>query len=252
MANQLFELVPRPGNTFSIITHANKALNVKGASNNNGAVVIQYDVNPNAENQRWHLELNSDDGSYCVRSAKTGKYWDIKGNSKEDKAALIQFDKKNGSNDNQRFFFKTPMHRNNTVKIVAAHSGHALDVQTGKSDDGLHIIQWPGHGRKNQQFKLLPQPDGSFVVETFCGKVFDVQGNKKTNGAKILQWTKKNSNNDNQRFYFDYQPASGTYKIRAKCGLYLDVQGNSKDKGAHLILYQGSNGQNQQFKITHC
>ena len=42
------------------------------------------------------------------------------------------------------------------VRIVARHSGKAMDVEFASADDGARVIQYTPHGGANQQWLLRP------------------------------------------------------------------------------------------------
>ena len=61
-------------------------------------------------------------------------------------------------------------------RIIARHSGQALDVYGASVDDVTPIIQWPVHGGDNQAWTLEPASDGYMrIVARHSGKAMDVE-----------------------------------------------------------------------------
>jgi serine protease AprX len=84
-------------------------------------------------------------------------------------------------------------------RILARHSGKALDVWAFSNQNGAQIVQWDWHGGDNQRFWLEPLADGSYrIVAKHSGKVLDVWAFSNQNGAQIVQWDWHGG--DNQRF----------------------------------------------------
>jgi hypothetical protein len=53
---------------------------------------------------------------------------------------------------------RAPTASNGYVRIVARHSGKALDVEFASPDDGARVIQYTVHGGANQQWLLRAVP----------------------------------------------------------------------------------------------
>src|SRR5207249_661173 len=58
------------------------------------------------------------------------------------------------------------------ARLVNRRTGKVLDVNGGSAADGATVIQWPWTGSTNQQWRLLPNRDGSFRLSCVrSGKV---------------------------------------------------------------------------------
>lgn len=79
----------KQGPFFKIINRQNgQALNVQGASTDDGAPIIQWDANVKGQNQRWTLEPH---GAYFALKARhSGKVVDVADEAKERKAEIVQ------------------------------------------------------------------------------------------------------------------------------------------------------------------
>ena len=75
-------------------------------------------------------------------------------------------------------------------RIIARHSGQALDVFGALLDDVTPIIQWPVHGGDNQAWTLEPASDGYVrIVARHSGKAMDVEFASADDGARVIQYT---------------------------------------------------------------
>ncbi len=79
----------KQGVFFKIINRQNgQALNVQGASTDEGAPIIQWEADVKGKNQRWTLEPH---GAYFVLKARhSGMVVDVADGAKERKAAIVQ------------------------------------------------------------------------------------------------------------------------------------------------------------------
>ncbi|GHH89735.1 RICIN domain-containing protein [Streptomyces capitiformicae] len=94
-----------------------------------------------------------------------------------------------------------------TYRVVNRKSGKVLDVSGASGADGAAVIQWPSTGGTNQQWKLLPNIDGSYrLANVRSGKVLDSPGGS-AEGAALDQWTDTDSSNQ----WWNLVPASSGY-----------------------------------------
>jgi hypothetical protein len=128
-----------------------KILDIAGgpAATGAGAVLQQWQIIPDAPNQRFRFEQLSD-GSYRIRARHSNKVLDVAGGSPDNGAGLIQWDWHGGAN--QRFDVADL--GDGFVRITARHSGRVLDVTGFSRDNGARIIQWDWHGGANQRWRF--------------------------------------------------------------------------------------------------
>ena len=82
---------------YAIISQgSNKALDVAGASNRDGANVQQYRYG-SGDNQRWRLE-RAGNGAYRIVNAASGKCLDVEGARRVDGANVQQWSCGGGTN----------------------------------------------------------------------------------------------------------------------------------------------------------
>lgn len=140
---------------------------------NGGGAVAQF---------RWE-QANS--GSYNRLVAKhSGRCMDVYGGSRDNGAAIIQWDCHNG--DNQAWSL-VPV-GGDYYKLVAAHSGKCLDVYGASRDNGARLIQSDCHGGDNQLFRR--DQFGSYyrLQAKHSNRCVDVYGAQRDNGVQLIQW----------------------------------------------------------------
>jgi hypothetical protein len=125
-------------------------------------------------------------------------------------------------------------------RLVNRRSGKVLDVNGGSAADGATVIQWPSTGDTNQQWRLLPNRDGSFRLSCVrSGKVLDSPGGS-GQGAALVQWTDNGGTNQ----WWTLVPAatSGYSRIvNVGNGWCVDVDGGSTADGQYDTRCPGDN-----------
>ena len=127
--------------------NSGKALDVSGASKNDGANVLQYRYN-GQNNQKWYLEKQSD-GYYVIKCVNSGKVLDVAWGSKDD-GANVQQCSYNGGNA-QRWELRKV---GNSYAIINKGSGKALDVSGRSTADNANVLQWRYSGAANKPWNL--------------------------------------------------------------------------------------------------
>ncbi|MFB7467523.1 RICIN domain-containing protein [Streptomyces sp. NPDC056224] len=95
--NELWQLRKR-GSRYEIANvHSGMCLKVKGASNDNGAPVVQAECGTASE-QSWKSEVTDGGNFIQLRNANSGKCLDISGGSARKGARIIQWDCSGGLN----------------------------------------------------------------------------------------------------------------------------------------------------------
>jgi hypothetical protein len=132
-----------------------------------------------------------------------------------------------------------------TYKLVARHSGKAMDAYGARTGNGTQIIQWTYGGGSNQKWTLTNTGSGNYkIVGVQSGKSLDVGGT--SNGSKVQLYDYWGGSN--QLFKFTATD-SGYYRItpNSATGSCLDVEGVSTSNGAKVHLWQWGGGNNQQW-----
>lgn len=138
---------------------------------------------------------------------------------------------------------------NGTYKILARHSGKALDVTNNGTANGTNVQQWTANDCTCQQWTLTYLGSGQYqVLGASSGKSLDVVSNSTADGANIDIWTYNGGNN--QRFTFT--PISGGFfRITpVNSGKAVDVNGSSTADGANVQQWTYNGGYNQQWQLV--
>src|SRR5688572_13779247 len=122
---------------------------------------------------------------YVLVNRNSGKALDVAGVSSADGAAVTQWARHDGTN--QQFQFVDS--GDGYYRIKARHSGKVLDVSSWSTADGAAIHQWTDHGSVNQQFRLADS-DGGYVrlVNRNSNKAVEVQSAATNDGAGVVQY----------------------------------------------------------------
>ncbi|WP_158602302.1 RICIN domain-containing protein [Cohnella endophytica] len=138
------------GNTYKIINlNSGKALDVKGQSTADGAIIQQWPYN-GGNNQKW-VFTQVTGGYWKIKNVNSGKYMDINGASTADGAANIQWPDTGGTNQQWQLIDAG----NGYYKIKNRNSGKVLDISGASTADGAQDIQWPDNGGTNQMWQIV-------------------------------------------------------------------------------------------------
>ena len=136
---------------------------------------------------------------------------------------------------------------NGTYKLVARHSGKALDASGNATTNGTQIIQWTYGGGNNQRWTVTSLGGGLYkIIGVQSGKSIDISNWGTANGTKVQLWDYLAGTN--QKFFFN-ATSGGYYEISPShaTGSCLDVSGASTADGAIVQLWQYLSGNNQQW-----
>ncbi|WP_431924983.1 alpha-galactosidase [Micromonospora wenchangensis] len=153
----LYRLTPQtttPTPTTATLTarHSAKLLDVSNAATTDGANVVQWAANGQA-NQRWRLS-DVGGGWSTVVSVNSGKCLDVYGGAgtTADGARVVQWTCNGGTNQQWRFQDVG----DGWVQLVARHSNKCLDVLNAGLTDGVQVVQWTCGAGANQQWRRTP------------------------------------------------------------------------------------------------
>jgi beta-glucanase (GH16 family) len=136
---------------------------------------------------------------------------------------------------------------NGTYRIMARHSGRALDA--AGTGDGANVQQWAYGGGSNQRWTVTHLGSGQYQIQNVAaGKALDVAGVGTANGTNVHIWTYVGGNN--QKWTIT-ATSGGFYRLSPvhAPSLALDVSGVSTADGAnvHVWSYLGQNNQQWAF-----
>jgi hypothetical protein len=134
-------------------------------------------------------------------------------------------------------------------KLIARHSGKALDATGQGTANGTQIEQWTYGGGANQKWTINSLGSGLYsITGVQSGKCIDISASGTANGTKVQLWDYVGGSNQKYSFtatdsgYFRITPSHAT----SSC---LDVSGVSTSDGALVQLWAYGGGQNQQWLV---
>lgn len=137
------------GKTYKITNRlSGKAINVRGGSTSNNAVLEQYSYGA-WSSQKWTFSLNSS-GYYTIKSVLSSKVMDVSGASTNDGASVIQYTSNNGNNQ-QWSMVSTG---DGYYKLINRASGKLLAVQNSSSEESAGLVQQTDSNAWNQMWSL--------------------------------------------------------------------------------------------------
>ena len=140
---------------------------------------------------------------------------------------------------------------NGTYKIIARHSGKALDATGNATGNGTQIEQWTYNGGNNQRWTVANRGGGEYsVIGVQSGRCVEISGSGTGNGTKVQLWDYLGANN--QKYFFG-PTSSGNFRVQPAhlnaAGSGWDVNGASTSDGALVQLWQWLDGNNQQWSF---
>jgi hypothetical protein len=136
---------------------------------------------------------------------------------------------------------------NGIYKIVARHSGKALDVSGGGRTDGTNVQQWTYLSGENQKWMLTHLGNNVYsIVSAQSGKALDVSGFGTGNGTNVQIWTYLAGSNQK---WTVTATSGGYYRLTPThaTNMALDVNGVSTADGANVQIWTYGGGTNQQW-----
>jgi hypothetical protein len=131
-------------------------------------------------------------------------------------------------------------------RLVAAHSGKALDVNGATTSVGATVIQWSLHGGLNQQFDFVSSGGGLYRIRArHSGLV--LQAANSSSGADIVQ--QPDTNVAGQQWRVVEQGGGAVSLVNQQSGLAMDVWNTSTADGARVSQWTLTGGANQQFQL---
>ncbi|NLU95328.1 RICIN domain-containing protein [Chitinophaga sp. Ak27] len=142
-----------------------------------------------------------------------------------------------------------PQTLNGLYRIIATHSGKAVEVKNSSLADSALLGQKTYSFSSNQHWMISPLSGIDYkVINLLSGKAMDVVGNATTNGAGIEQRTY--SNTDESQVWSIKDRGNGTFSIVGKPSQKsLEVPGSNTADGVAMNLNRWLDGTNQIFRI---
>ena len=135
-------------------------------------------------------------------------------------------------------------------RIVARHSGLALNVTGSSTVNGAQIVQGTYNGANNQKWQFVDLGGGNYWLRNVnSAKAAVVQSASTANGAAVVQWSYSAGNASNDEWRVD-DLADGYYRfVNRNSGKVLDVSGGSTASGATVDQWRWVQARQEQFQI---
>ncbi|MCX5264823.1 RICIN domain-containing protein [Streptomyces sp. NBC_00199] len=136
-----------PARVYQCVSvRSGKVADVAGASDANGATVLQW-RDTGKPNQQWAFQ-STGDGYHTVSCVNSGKVLDVAGSSTADGAAVVQMTPDGRTSQQWELRPQT----GGEFMLVNRNSGKVLDVKGGSTADGAALIQYRDVGSSNQRW----------------------------------------------------------------------------------------------------
>ena len=132
---------------------------------------------------------------YNLINVNSSKLMEVTGNSTADAATITQY----SSTGCQCQQFRFESAGSGYWRIIARHSGKAVDLWEFNAADGAEYRQWPITAGYNQQFSVQNIGDNLQLINRHSGKALEVWEWSTANGARISQFTDTNGANQQWR-----------------------------------------------------
>ncbi|MFD5536400.1 RICIN domain-containing protein [Streptomyces sp. NPDC127079] len=121
---------------------------------------------------------------YVLVNRNSGKVLDDRASAKNDGAAVVQWSRHGGPNQQWRFVDAGDGY----YRLQNRNSGKVLDDLGWSKSAGSAVVQWKDLNGTNQQFKLAKSADGYVrLVNRFSGMAVDVHNAAKADGSGVVQ-----------------------------------------------------------------
>src|SRR6266568_3067545 len=248
---------PAAGLTYKLVNRGTgKPFGVSGASTSDGAKIIQWTGDADAD-QQWTL-LDAGNGYYNIIDVNSGKALDDTNGSTSNGTQMQQWSLYSSSPNQQ---WQIAPLGNGYFTLTNRTSGLVLDLTGGGYGDGTAIQQWGNtSGNFNQQWALVGVPSAARpgtpstghtyrIVSARSGKPFGVAGGSTSDGARIVEGADDDAADQLWKLV---DAGNGYYNITdANSGKALDDTNGSTSNGTQMqqwTLY--SPNPNQQWQIT--
>jgi len=144
----------------------------------------------------------------------------------------------------------------NFVRIMARHSGKALNVSGASTADGADIIQWTYTSAtpRNDEWEIINVGTGySRIMCRNGGKAVNVNGASLADGADVIQWTYTSSSPSNDEWRVIDIGGGFCRILNRNSGKALNVEGVSMLDGADVIqwTYSNNSSRNDEWQIIN-
>lgn len=214
----------------------------------------------------WHLERQSEDDSFIIRS-KGGTILDVNGGpGAAGNGPNIQVWNETGTNANQRFYI-VKSDDGNGYQLIPKCSGFRVDVDNAGITDGTNVRQYEPNGSYAQRFNLVKynkpkvneksasevksagyvlrsklSPDKAVVVE---------KGNPTKLGTNVLLWDYNKTTPDATAVWNLEKQADGSFLVKNQYNnQYLDVVADGLSDRVNILTWEKHGKPSEQWYVV--
>ncbi|MFF3916454.1 RICIN domain-containing protein [Streptomyces sp. NPDC001852] len=133
---------------------------------------------------------------YVLVNRNSGKVLDDRAYATNDGAAVVQWARHSGANQQWRFIDAGGGY----YRLQNRNSGKVLDDLGWSKTAGSDIVQWSDRNGANQQFKLAESSDGYMrLINRFSGMAVEVRNAAKADGGDVIQYPDRGGANQQWR-----------------------------------------------------
>ncbi|MGI5484651.1 RICIN domain-containing protein [Streptomyces lavendofoliae] len=125
------------------------------------------------------------------------------------------------------------------VTFTAAHSGKCLEIEGGKTTDGINVQQYACNGTDSQKWTAVAARGGTFEIRNVkSGKCLEVQGKSVKPGAAVQQFACGQGDHQRWRMML-VDPVRKLYELQPAHAdeMCVDVPSQKQDNGIDVQLY---------------
>ncbi|MFJ4201777.1 RICIN domain-containing protein [Streptomyces sviceus] len=191
------------------------------------AVVINTASAGTVDSKSWYVLVNRNSGKVL-----DGREFDTK-----DGAAVVQWARHGGANQQWRFIDAGDGY----YRLQNRNSGKVLDDLNWSKTAGSEIVQWSDRKGTNQQFKLAESSDGYVrLINRFSGMAVEVHNASKVDGGDIVQY--RDWGGANQQWQLVPAGSAGSAATpTAKDGSASSASSGAAGGGSSTKSFMGSN-----------
>jgi len=146
-----------------------------------------------------------------------------------------------------------PNFAGSTVSLHPMNSPQTcLSVEGSGQNNGTKIMTWGDQNLPNQQWMVMPRPDGKFSLRPMHAQQMALDFTGQTQQQCHI-W-QADDNNANQGWSIEANPAApGSYTLRCAAGAVLDCDlGTGGGQGSKIHTWSQTGAPNQAFQIKPC
>jgi len=247
--NQQFEFVSVGNNQYNVrAKHSGKCMNVSGASQSNGASVIQWMCsNRSGDNDSWRVVPV--DGGYWLKVAHSNKCLTIENDSNLDGVSAIQSKCINSGQPSQVFDLGAPPLDRNYGTLMLRNSGKCVEVPDASRVRGTIVRQTTCNAEKDQRFAARSVGNNQYRLLAEHSKLcVNVSNGSTAEDTNVVQQTCSNQSGASDAFTF--RALRGGHQIIAShSGKCLQLKTVTRVNGAKLVQQTCNGSDSEIFSI---